>query len=580
MFDSKKTSLFKTERTTSAQNQSSSASTMVTNNSFLREGLKEASATTNLGNGALKYTTTGSDFVDQFGKVSNYKKPRSFSEISKDQSTIWSQNKMLTMALLFYIRMITRTVQLFSGQRTSTTQRGQGLKHEGIFRMIWVAINAPESFWKNITLFISVGSWKDIFTMLSYDLQHHGWEGRKLDWGKFGQLILAGLENPNTSELVKKYLPQIKANKQCKTLEAQADNIIAKWICSLLFGTDGHDAPEGRASDYKKYRKLKTSGTAHEWQQLISQKKLLEINFDTVHGRALAQLVSGKFLSNNNLEDKYEEWISAKPIAKYTGYVYELMAPVKQGYYNAHLKKYQEDTINKQFYGLIETAKNGMNDQSSLIVVVDSSSSMTSQAIGAKVSSYDVAKSMALYFSYLLKGEFAKSYMEFADGCEMRFWKGSTPVQNLQNDRCEAYGSTNFQSVADTFVRLKQKGVPESDFPTGILCVSDGCFNSTRDNQSNFKTLISKLRAAGFSEDYVNNFKVILWDIPNGYYGGDSQTSFEDFADTPNLFHMSGFDGSAIAFILGTEYNPTTPKTSEELFLAAMNQEILSLLEV
>jgi hypothetical protein len=49
-------------------------------------------------------------------------------------------------------------------------------------------------------------------------------------------LILVGLENPNHSELIKKYLPQIKSNSQCTTLEAQADNLIGKWICSLLFG--------------------------------------------------------------------------------------------------------------------------------------------------------------------------------------------------------------------------------------------------------------------------------------------------------------------------------------------------------
>lgn len=580
MFDSKKTSLFSTNRTASVENQNSSADTMVSDNAFINEAIVQSSATQNLGNGALKYTTTGSDFVDQFGKVTQYKKPRSFSEISSDMSKLWSKNKLLTLALTFYIRMITRIVQFFSGAKTATTQRGQGLKHEGIFRMIWVALNAPETFWKNISLFITIGTWKDIFVMLSYDLQYHGWEDRKLDWNKMGQLILAGLENPNTHNLVKKYLPQIKSSSQCKTVEAQADNMIAKWICSLLFGNEGHDLPSRRAADYKKYRKLKTSGTAHEWQKLISQNRLIEIDFKTIHGRALAQLVSGKFLSNNNLEEKYEAWIMSQPLAKYTGYVYELLAPVKFGYVNRRLKKYQEDTINKQFYGLIETAKNGMNDKSSFIVVVDSSSSMTSQAIGTKASSYDVAKAMALYFSYLLKGRFEKAWMEFSNGCEIKFWRGSTPVENLQNDKSEAYGSTNFQAVADTFVRIKREGVEESEFPTGILCVSDGCFNRTSTNETNFSVLIKKLREAGFSEEYVNNFKVVLWDIPNGYYGGQAQTAFEGSAKTPNLFHISGLDGSAIAFLMGTEYNPSVPKTSEELFLAAMNQEVLSLLEV
>ena len=572
MFDSKKTTL-KGRKTVVIDN----TSVMNTTQPFLKAAMKEEAKTTSLGNGAVKYVTSGSDFVDQFAKITNYRKPRTYSDISNDMKILWSKNPFLTICLTFYIRMITRVVSLFDGTKTNSTQRGQGLKHEGIMRMMWVEINHPETFWKNIALWISIGSWKDIITMLQYDLVYHGWNNKVLNWDIFGKLILAGLENPNTSELVKKYLPQIKSRNNCTTVEAEADTMIAKWICSLLFEGE-------KISNYKKYRKLKSSGTAHEWQQLISQGKFLDINFNTIHGRALAQLVSGKFLANQHLEDKYEKWLESKPVAKYTGYVYELLAPVKKGYDNADLKKYQENTINKQFYGLIETAKNGMkDDESSLIVVVDTSCSMTVNVPGLKVSAYDVAKAMALYFSYLLKGPFAKSFFEFADNCELRFWRGSTPVENLQNDKSEAYGSTNFQSVADKFIEMKRQGVAEKDFPTGILCISDGCFNtSNRDNNentSNFKELISKLRNAGFSKNYIHNFKVILWDIPNDYYN-KSQTAFEDFADAPNLFHISGLDPSAIAFITGTEYTPSTPKNSEELFLAAMHQEILGMIEV
>ena len=67
--------------------------------------------------------------------------------------------------------------------------------------------------------------------------------------------------------------------------------------------------------------------------------------------------------------------------------------------------------------------------------------------------------------------------------------------------------------------------------------------------------------------------------MPNGFYG-KSQTAFEDFADTPNLYHMSGLDGSAIAFLTGTKQQVSVPKNSEELFEAAMNQQILNMLQV
>lgn len=574
MFNSKKISLFE-NKTASAVGKSTMT---VPTNKFVRSAFKSSVTTNAYGNGAKKLTTTGSVFVDQFGSITSYKAPRSYSEVDKSMTELWQQNKALTIALVFYIRMITRVVSLFNGVRTTTAQRGQGLKHEGIFRMIWLHVNAPKTFWKNIVLFISVGSWKDIITMLSYDLQWHGWKDRVLDWNKFGALILAGLENPNTSELLKKYLPQIKANKQCTTVESQADNMIAKWICSLIYGGKTN---EDSYKNYKSYRKLKSSGTAHQWQQLISQHDMLKINFDTIHGRALAQLVSGKFLKNQGLEFAYESWISTKAIAKYTGYVYELLAPVKVGYTNSPLKTYQISTINAQFMGLIETAKKGMkDDDAGLLVVVDTSSSMTGMVPSTKVSAYSVAKAMALYFSYLLKGTFENSWMEFADGAKLHYWKGNTPVEKLQNDKSEAYGSTNFQSVANTFVKMKTKqNIPESDFPSGILCLSDGLFNSTRNNKSNFTVLLDTLRMGGFSEEYVNKFKVVLWDVPNNSYG-TTPSLFEDFADTPNLFHMSGLDGSVVAFITGVDHQKALPKTSEELFLAAMDQECLHMLEV
>lgn len=549
--------------------------TSVDTNTFLKQGYKQSAKTKSFGNGAVKFITTGNDFVDQFGKVSQYKAQRPFQEISKDTQLLWSQNKFMALCFIFYIRIITRKVTLSDGKCTKTTQRGQGLKHEGIFRMMWVALNDPEVFWKNIPLFISIGSWKDIIAMLSYDLQYNGWKNRVLDWDSFGKLILAGLENSNTTNLVKKYLPQIKANKQCKTLEAQADNIIAKWLCSLLFG-----AKENQYGFYKQYRKMKVSGTAHKWQQLISRGQHNLIDFNTVHGRALAQLVSGKYLKNQHLEEVYEKWIMNKPVAKYTGYVYELLSPVKNGYDNVNLKRYQKETINKQFYGLIETAKQGMlpND-SGLMVVVDTSSSMTSNIPGTKMSSYDVAKSMALYFSYLLKGVFSKSWMEFNDSAVLKKWAGDNPVDNLQNDNSEAYGSTNFQSVTKLFVSLFKKGVPISDFPKGILCLSDGCFNHAGENKTNRENMLKVFEKEGFPKDYINNFKIILWDIPNSYYG-TPQTTFEEFADAPNLFHISGFDGSAVAFITGVEAQKYEPKTNEELFAAAMNQEIMGLLSV
>jgi hypothetical protein len=564
MFTAKKNRLFGTPK---AQTSGvATATKKKTTNKFVAAAAQN-SARTLSGNGALKYSTTGNPFVDQFGKLGTYKAPRSYADIAKDCEILWAENPLLTVCFLFYVRMITRVVSLFNGLSTKLSQKGGEMRHEGIMRMIWLSQKAPSTFIKNIGLFISVGSWKDIFTMLQYDLVYNGWEGRVLDWKALGGLILSGLENDKTSNLVKKYLPQIKANSACKTVEAQADNMIAKWICSLLFGN------KQTAAEYKKYRLMKTSGTAHEWQKLISQHKFDRINFDTIHGRALKLLSRSKFLKNAGLEAKYAKWIgSDEAKVKYTGFVHELFEKLPGSL--TGLPANERDTINKQFDVLVTKAKD-VPSETKFIVVRDTSSSMNAEAQGTKMSSNHIAKALALYFAEFLEGAFKDHFIEFNTDAKMHTWKGKTPLEKWYNDTCGYIGSTNFQSVIDLFIRLKRQGIAESEFPTGILCISDGEFNPAALGKTNVDAARAKLEAAGFSKKFCKNFVICLWNIPNRYYSGDQKVKFETYGDVPNVFYLSGYSGSVVSFLLtGKATN------ADELFQEAMDQEILNMIEL
>lgn len=475
----------------------------------------KTAAKTFSGNGSEKFSTTGNDLVDQFGVMGSYKVPRPFSTVSKDAELIWASDKWDAVAFSIFLRMISRQTMYLDGTKTVDSQKGGELRHEGIMRFLWLHFKDEKNFWANIGLFISAGSWKDIFTMLSYDLVHHGWEGRKLNWKKFGELILTGLENPNTSDLVKKYLPQIKAKSACKSVESQADTVIAKWISSLLYGNK-----LSAGTTYKMYRKLKTSGTAHDWQKLISTKQFDRIDFNKVHGRALSKLVQGKFLFNQGLSDKYEKWITAPETkdVKYTGFVHELFENMSKG-----VQKVEEETINKQFATLVK--RGGESGQTNLIVVRDTSGSMVSTATGTKMSCFDIAKALALYFSEFLTGRFADAWIEFNSGAKMHTWKGNTPVEKWKNDSSKFIGSTDFQSVVRLFATLKAEGVSEEEFPVGILCISDGEFNATQLGRTNVDAAKDVLRRAGFSNEYVNNFVIVLWNLQSNYYGSSTGKS-------------------------------------------------------
>jgi hypothetical protein len=567
MFEKKKTHLFKT---------SLKSTSGTTKNAFL-EGGKKKSAETTSGNYAKKYSTTGNDFVDQFGKLGSYKEPRAFAEIEKDCELLWANNKLLSIIFILYIRMITRIVTLFNGISTKASQKGAELKHEGIMRMIWLHFKAPESFWKNIGLFVSVGSWKDIFVMLRYDLIHHGWKDRVLDWEKFGNLILTGLENPNTTNLLKKYLPTIKSNNACKTVESQANNMIGKWICSLLYGETDN---EGKT--YKKYRKLKSSGNAHTWQQLISRKEFDRIDFNKIHGRALNKLVRGKFLDTSKLRERYTAWIT-KPETKergvkYTGFVHELFSKLPRML--SGLGVAEQATINEQFNTLVK--KGGNKEQTKFIVVRDTSYSMSARATGTNMSCGNIAKALALYFSEFLTGAFANHWIEFHSEASMRQWKGETPLEKWYNDTSKFIGNTNFADVINLFAKLRIRGVPEEDFPTGILCISDGEFDPAggrwgnqpildKTNVENSKLI---LRRAGFSKEYVDEFTIVLWNLQSGYYDKGTGEKFETYGNVPNVYYFSGYSAAVISFLTG-EIN-----SAEELFNNAMNQEILNMVEL
>ena len=508
-----------------------------------------------------------------------------YEDVAATMEQLWYVDPLTTLKESFYIRMITRQPITLNGVKLST-HRGQGLKSEFQHRMLWLAQKHPGTFAKNVTLIPVVGSWNDLIEILRLDLSYNG-VTKSFDWTPILNLIYMGLETESQSNLIKKYLPTIHSSAKCKTLRQQCNSYIGRLIAKDIFAyTSQPISDKDKASIYASYRRMKASGNAHSWQQLISKKKFDRIDFNKIAGRALQKLTNSKFLENHNLEDAYAKWIATQPVAKYTGYVYELFKPIcsTSGWSNNtnknKLKKYQQDLLNKQFLGLIDTAKKDMNRDSNFIGVLDISGSMTSEACGTGMSSYQVGLAMCLYFSYLLEGRFKDTFLTFSEDVQIEKFNGTTPLDKFCEYNGSYYGSTNFLGVAELLAGLKRNGYSEDDFPTGILCLSDGEFNRDSKNVSSFIRFKQILKDAGFSQEFVDNFKIVLWDIRNGYYGGREKATFESLADAPNFFYMSGLDPAGIAFLTGTTRTQSIPKTAEELFEAAMNQELFDQIQL
>ena len=329
------------------------------------------------------------------------------------------------------------------------------------------------------------------------------------------------------------------------------------------------------------YRAFKKSGESHAFQRLICNRDCRNLNFNKIAGRALFLMASRKgkdkktFIERQGLTEMYESWLDKQPVAKFTGYVYELMDTVTKNMYG--MKQFQEKTFNKQFEGLVAKAK---ADEGGIVgnvwCALDTSGSMGARV--ANTSAYNICISLGIFFSALNTVAFKDHVIMFDNDSTMLKLKGSF-VDKIRQIRKQstAWGGTNFQSVIDEIVRIRKNNpnIPVSDFPETLLVVSDFQFNPTGTNKTNYEQAMKKLRAVGLPE-----INVIWWQVTDRTK--DVPSRFDDKGTTI----LSGFDGSVITLILGGE-EVIDKETGEkrklnpiESMMIALNQELLRYAQV
>lgn len=523
-------------------------------------------------NGAISYATIGTALLDQFGKAGVYR-GRAIEDVWAEQSILWSENPEMALKFPFYLRMITRQSNITGNKKTDKVQRGAGARDEAFKRLLWIAKYHPEEFYRNLWLLPVVGSWKDLWTLLSFDGANE-----YLDEQKFFEVIAEGISDNNCKDLVKKYMPRIRSSKSCSTNWAKRTNSLAKRFAAMA------------GWSFKDYRNYKASGEAHTFQTMICKGLYKDINWNTIPGKALLNLVGSKFLSNHNLEKDYLKWIMAQPMAKFNGYPFELGRKLGQTKYDLpKVNLITKTTVDKQFESLIATAsKDNGAIQGNVLCALDTSGSMTGPALdNAGTTPFHVCVSLGIYFSELNKGAFHNTVAMFDETSTLLKLKGKTFSDKWSEiiSQRTAWGSTNFQSVIDLIVktRMEHPEIALEDFPSTLLVVSDMQFNPSNSwihncgkltEQTNYETAMAKLRKV-FPKDFVDNFKIVWW------YCSNRQTSdFPSTMENGGTYMMSGYDGSIISFLLGGDVPIKADKTIpsiEDIVNTAMTQEVLTL---
>ena len=523
-------------------------------------------------NGAISYASTGSELIDQFSKAGTAR-GRDINDVWVEQARLWGENPVNALRFPFYLRMITRQTNLIEdGAKTEKVQKGQGARDEAFKRLLWIARYHKDEFYRNLWLLPIVGSWKDLWVLLSMD--------NTLDKEKFFEVMAQGINSPAHKDLVKKYMPRIRSNKVCTTEWAQKTNKLAKEFAAFA------------GWSMKDYREFKSTGKAHAFQRLICERNYSNLNWNTIPGKALLNLVSGDFLKRHNLTDSYINWLKSQPVAKFNGYVYELGMKLPKGY-NCNLSEAQKITIDKQFDNLIATAeKDGPAISGNVLVALDTSGSMGCQISGVPgLTSYDVCVSLGLYFSALNKGDFHNTVAMFDDTSRMLKLHGETFTDKWYEIRNQsvAWGGTSFQSLINLIVNTRKNNpnIPLEDFPQTLIVVSDmqfsnsGSYSSYGRERTNNEEMMRKLREA-FPEEWVENFKAIWW------YCASRDGSSHDVPATMDMggqYIFSGFDGAIVSLLLSGdgEIDKKTGEVKqlsmEEAVEKALTQEILTLVQ-
>lgn len=519
-------------------------------------------------NQAISNSTSGDTIVDYFAKCGSYR-GRTIEEVSQSMANIFANDPELALKVMFYNRLITRKIKGLVD--TDTVQRGQGQKDEFIKSLAWLENNQPDLLYKNLWMIPVIGTWHDLW----YDSpasKFYYYVDPKIVY----QLVKRGLGDEYNRGLIAKFLPKIRSRRNIKNDRHRRLNEWARGLCRYLGWSE------------KEYRQFKSSpdNLAHQWQRYACKGEWNAIDFNAIPGKALFKLIThrgkdGKTsIERHGLEQKFLKWIKEQGIAKFTGYPYELYNAAK-----GSRNLVQTYTYDAQFEGLIELAQQNVKPEvlkRGVFCALDTSGSMSaSYGMGpANIAPIDVCVGLGIYFSSLLQGAFKDHVIMFNNESRILKLKGTFCQKVDQIARQSiAWGGTNFQSVIDEIVRVRQQNpqIPVEDYPEILLCVSDMQYNCTGTIETNYEMLMRKLASVGLPP-----ITCVWWQV-NGIFTEDVPSTIDD----PGTVLISGMDGAIVTAILGGQEEVIDKQTGEkrklnpyEQMIKALDQEILNRVQV
>lgn len=448
-------------------------------------------------NGAEALVSTGSNLLDFYGSLGNYRNESLFRKTA-DFDAAFAEDALLATKLLFYCR----------------DARG-GLGERKTFREILrhCADVHTDAVVKNIPLIGYFGRFDDLYALVGTKAEDEMWSFMKdqfeqdvqnMNDGKPCSLLAKWIKTPDASLESTRELGKLTAKKlgygrnkmkyfkkNLKALRKYLDIVETKIY-------------QGNYSDID-YSKM--PGKA-----LLRYKKLIETKDTKRYNAYLESVSKGEAKMNTSVVTPYD--VVSKYFIRNYSIVDDLDKTVEEMWKNL------PDYVDKK-------------DMKNNLVVCDTSGSMYGD------NAILVALSLAIYAAERNVGMFKDSFITFSSRPQLQKLEGDTLLQKMHNLACADWGmSTDIEAVMDLILKtaIKYK-IPASDMPVAITIVSDMQFNSCMKGQKTYiQHFKQKFREAGYELP-----NVIFWNVRN------SKSVFHTDKDENGVQLASGCNASVFA---------------------------------
>lgn len=435
-------------------------------------------------NGAVGYETTGKNLVDLNFALSSM---RNMSEGAIWEKFILAYNEDPRLAILWLF--LARDVRAGCGERRT-------------FRVIFKRLcyeNADLAV-KLLPLVSFYGRWDDLTDVF------------------FGE-VPCKVRN----EALRIINEQLSADVRAAKMH-QGVSLLAKWLPSLNTSSKEtrYRAEQLRSAlewTPKQYRKIISNLRSYIKivEQKMSANEWDQIDYGTVPSRA-AMNYRDAFRCHD--EERYDEYLAnvkegKEKINAGVLFPYDIVRAYMVNPY--HTKPVNDPTLEEQWKAL----PNKVGDNGSTLVVVDGSGSMSATIAKTNVTCHDVARSLGIYFSERLQGQFHNQFITFSANPKLVRFDDTLSLHNrlnilIHHDECS---NTNIQRVFDLILDTAiAHRLPQSEIPANILIVSDMEFDQAtytyvdRHYQEFDETLFDAIKHRWESHGYKLP-RLVFWNV-------------------------------------------------------------------